>query len=130
MTRYMYYKKNHHLKKCLSCHRTLGKYVHHIYRIAPNIHISPSVLCRGSCKFACSIIIIFFIAALIIRWFGQIIIAAIDLAAASPEVFLYWQLHLMISSFPFLSNSPTFSALFWCNKFISVSFNEIFALSW
>ena len=44
-------KKNHILSKYLSCHSTLGRYIHRIYRIEIYLHISPSVLSRGSCKF-------------------------------------------------------------------------------
>ena len=36
-----------------------------------------------------------------------------------------WWYLLSFSSLP-----PTFSALFCCNKFVSISFTEIFALSW
>ena len=67
-----YYKKTHRLWNYLSCHSTLGRYIHPIYRIEPNLHISPSVPFWDLANFAGSIIISFFIAALVIRWFGKI----------------------------------------------------------
>ena len=123
-----YYKKNHHRQKYLSCHSTLGRYIHHICRIEPNLYISPSVLSRGSCKFC--------------RWYHHLLlhrcshqsvirsncyIVAMDLAAASTEVFLHQQLYLLVSSFLFIF--PTLSALLCCNKFRSVSFIGTLALS-
>ena len=65
-------KKNLHLRKYLSCHSTLGRHINRIYRIEPNLHISPSVLPRESCKFCGRYHHLFFIVALIIPWFGQI----------------------------------------------------------
>ena len=62
-------------------------------------------------NFADSIIIFFFIAALIIRWFVQIV------------ALLPW-------TFPFPLPSPTFLTLFCCNKFVSISLAETFVLSW
>ena len=55
-------------------------------------------------------------------------VIAIDLAAALPDIFLNWQPYLMVSSF--LSPPSNFSALFCCNKFMSISFIEKFTLSW
>ena len=45
------YKKNDHLRKYLFCNSTFGRYIHRIYQIEPNFHISPSVLFRRTCKF-------------------------------------------------------------------------------
>ena len=39
--------KNHHMRKYLSC---LGRYIHRIYRIKPNFHISWSVLTKEPFK--------------------------------------------------------------------------------
>ena len=81
-------------------------------------------------NFAGSTIIFFFIAALIIRWFGQIV--------ALPR--WTWLLLLLRKFFinrdpdgiffPLPPSTPTLSALFCCNKFMNVSFIETFALSW
>ena len=108
MIRRKYYKKYYHLWKYLSCHGTLGRYSHRIYHIEPNLQISPSVLSGRSYKFC--------------RkyhhyWLLPLLMYFID----NPN----WCYLLSSSSSP-----PTFTALFSCNKFISVSFIETFALSW
>ena len=54
-------------------------------------------------------------------------IAVMDQAADPLEVFLHWQLYLMVSSFLFLF-LPTFLTLFCYSKFMSVSCIETFAL--
>ena len=100
------------------------------YRIKPNLHISQSVLSRYLANSPGSTIIFFFIAAIIIRWFGQIV--------ALPS----WTWLLLRLRYCFIDNriswfllssssfSSKFSALFCCNKFMNLSFTETFALSW
>ena len=51
-----------------------------------------------------------------------------ELAAATHDI-LHWQSYLMLSSFLLLF-PPTFTALFCCNKLMSILFIEAFALSW
>ena len=90
MIRCKYYKANHHLRKYLSCHSTLGRYMYRIYRTETDPWISPSVQSRGYGTFC--------------RQHHQLLfhpyshhsmilpnccIAAMDLAAAPPEVLLH-----------------------------------------
>ena len=68
-----YSKKNHHLQKYLSCHSTLGRYIHlHILQWTQSQHFSVSSIQGISKNFAGSTIF-FFIAALVTWWFGQIV---------------------------------------------------------
>ena len=116
--------KNHDLLKYLSFHSL----IHRIRCIEFNLHIPSLVLFRGSCKF--------------FRQYHHLLQCcsyhSIDVSAkllhcrdgpgyCSKYFFIdnrtWWYL-LSYSSF-----LPTFSALFYCNKFMSVSFNEAFALS-
>ena len=96
-------KKNCHLGKYLSCHSTLGRYIYRIYCIEPNLNFSVNFI-QGilqilsvvpSCSFhrCCH--------HSMIR--PNCCVAAMDLAAAPPEVFLHWQTYLMVSSFLFIS---------------------------
>ena len=66
-------KKNYHLRKYASRQSTLGRYIHRIYRIEPNLHIFQAVLYPGDLANFAGSAIIFFIAALIIQWFDQIV---------------------------------------------------------
>ena len=80
-------------------------------------------------KFADSTITFFFIAALSIRWFGQIV--------ALP----WWTWLLFLLRYYFIdkrtwwylfssSSPPTFSALFCCSRLMSVLITEILKISW
>ena len=78
-------KKNQHLRKYLSWHSTLRGHIHRIYRVELNLHISPSVISRGSCKFCRQYhhpLLHHYSYHLIIRPFCCI--AAMELAAAAP----------------------------------------------
>ena len=44
MIQWKYYKANYQVQKYISCDSTSGRYIHRIYCIEPNIHISPSIL--------------------------------------------------------------------------------------
>ena len=120
-----YYKQNHyHLQKYLSCHSTLGRYIHRIYHTEFNLRLSPSVLSKASCKFYSSSIIFFFIAVLI----------RLLICRDEPDCCSSWITSLLTTVpdgvfFP-LSLPATFSALLWCYSCMSVLFNEAFALSW
>ena len=67
-------KRNNHLRKYLSCYSTLDRYhaSHSIFSIEPNLYIIHQFYPGDLANFAVSTIIFFFIAALIIRWFGQV----------------------------------------------------------
>ena len=96
-------KKNCHLGKYLSCHSILGRYIYRIYCTEPNLNFSVNFI-QGmlqilsvvpSCSFHCCC------HHSMIR--PNCCVAAMDLAAAPPEVLLHWQTYLMVSSFLFIS---------------------------
>ena len=71
-----YYKKNH-IWKYISCHSTLGRYIHRISPWAQSPHFSVSSFYPGDlANRAGTTIIFFFIATLINQWFGKIITLA------------------------------------------------------
>ena len=120
-----YYKKSHHLRKYLLV-IALWIDVFIVY-ISLNPSNPFSIFLRqfypgDLANFAGSTII--FIVALIIRWFSQIV--------ALPR--WTWLLFSSMTSVPDsiffpLPLPPSFLALFWCNKFMGVSFIETFGIS-
>ena len=93
-------------------------------------------------NFAGSAIIFFFIALLINQWFNQI--AAMNLAAPSPVVFLHWQSYLIVSFYLFvplqlfrsyltvtnLSVPRSLKHLRFLVKLFSCGFSKISAVQW
>ena len=89
-------KKLSFVERYLYCHCFLGRYIHCVYHIEPNHHISYLANYASST-------IIFFITALVTQWFCQIVaLPWWTWLLLSPEVFLHWQPHLVISSLLFL----------------------------
>ena len=127
MIRCKYYKKNHHLRKYLSFHSTLVRYVHHRYRIEPKLYISLSVLSREFFKFC--------------RQYHHCLLhccchhsmLTTNCCISARTWLLLLLRYSLFTSVPdgiFFPLAPIFSAIFCCNKFMSVSFIETFVLSW
>ena len=114
--------RNHHLRKYLSCHCTLSRCIHRMYHVEPNHHISPSVLSRVSCKYSSSMLLLFGDSVKLFQYCDR------------PGWCSFWGISSLTtvpgSTFFSLPFPPTFSAVFCCDKFMSVSFIEAFELSW
>ena len=109
-------------KKYHSCNSTFGRYIHLIYRIETNAHISPSFYPRdfGNVTIKYYHRLSFHRYSHYSMIWPHCCIAAVDLIAATPEAFLHWQPYLMVSASLFLSTIlPTLSAQFCCKNFIS-----------
>ena len=122
---FKYYKQIHHLQKYFSCRSTLGRYIHCIYRIEPNLNFSVSspqeilqilqVLPSSSSSLLSSF-----------NDSAKSLHCHIGLVAAPPEVNLHWKPCLMVSSLliPYLMVS---SFLIWW--YLLFLFREIWSLS-
>ena len=113
--------KNNHLRKYLSFHSTLVRYVHHRYPIEPKLFISLSVLSREFFKFCKQ-----YHHCLLHRCCHHSMLTTNCCISARTWLLLLLR-YSLFTSVPagiFFPLAPIFSAMICCNKFMSVSFIE------